>query len=470
MKFFALCLAVLLLCWPPAGQAEVAQPPAPAPPVAPSVTPPGPAPSPSLTFRNCVNANDVEIELRLGRHPAGPQILATTYFLPARGTADIVLSEPFKEGTPYLGYIERTDRSASSFLRVGDITATKIPEDHSLIKKGLAEKTDTLLTLRIPERLGGLWRSVTLYIYTCRSATGPTSPKSVSVLNTRVSSPLYSSITVWLVVLSLYAFAALAYRTTDAQAAKWYRYLDPVYLTAGADGRGSLAKLQILYFSLIVAGVLGYIVARTGVLSDISTTVLMLLGIAGVGSTAAKAMDSQRNKLDIDNGIWLKSKGWLPAAGLSTTNKARWRDIITSEGEFDVYRYQNCLFSLIVGIALLTAGISELASFTIPETLLGILGLSQVIYVGGKLVTQASVSELNAAIANARAAEDKFREAAAATGDPNPAAGGTVLDAAKRRAGEPSYSEYMRRADSARILFESLTGQTVNPARLEPRI
>jgi hypothetical protein len=55
--------------------------------------------------------------------------------------------------------------------------------------------------------------------------------------------------------------------------------------------------------------------------------------------------------------MWLIGKGWLPPAGWAAINKASWHDIITNDGgEFDVYRYQSCIFSLTVGGALLLAG------------------------------------------------------------------------------------------------------------------
>lgn len=51
------------------------------------------------------------------------------------------------------------------------------------------------------------------------------------------------------------------------------------------------------------------------------------------------------------------------------------------------------------------AGVRELASFSIPDTLLGILGLSQAVYVTGKFVTPSDVGALNSAISAAREAE-----------------------------------------------------------------
>ena len=49
--------------------------------------------------------------------------------------------------------------------------------------------------------------------------------------------------------------------------------------------------------------------------------------------------------------------------------------------EFDVYKLQTLIFSVVVAIALLASGEERLSSFTVPDTLLGILGLSQVVLV-----------------------------------------------------------------------------------------
>jgi Asp/Glu/hydantoin racemase len=77
-----------------------------------------------------------------------------------------------------------------------------------------------------------------------------------------------------------------------------------------------------------------------------------------------------------------------------------------------------------VGGALLVNGGTELASFTIPQTLLGILGLSQAVYIGGKAVGTSAVAELDGAVTSARAAEAKL--IAAATAKPVDAATGVA--------------------------------------------
>jgi hypothetical protein len=223
-----------------------------------------------------------------------------------------------------------------------------------------------------------------------------------------------------------------------------------------------------------VVGLVGYIVSRTGILSDLSSTILILLGIAGVGSAAAKATDVSRNRIDFDNWAWFVRKGWLPHGGLAAVNEAKWRDILTTDGEFDVYHFQNLIFSVVVGGALLVVGLRDLASFSIPETLLGILGLSQVVYLGGKLVGAPSCAELNKATGALKDLERDFVTSATTTPDPAPPAGTKPtdpppdLDAAIRRAGYPKFTAYSEALKNVRIMFESVTGQKVDDAKLQP--
>jgi len=273
--------------------------------------------------------------------------------------------------------------------------------------------------------------------------------------------------------LLLYVFVAWAVGVhRDGHAS--LKYLDPVTLTAGSGGKGSLTKLQIFFFSFVVYGLLTYILMRTGLLSDLSPTILILLGIAGVGATASKAADLQKTRLNFENWAWLVRKKWLPKNGLAGKNDPQWKDLVTTDGEFDVYRFQMLIFSLVVGGALLKTGLTDLASFKIPETLLGVLGLSQVVYVGGKLAGPKSFSDLDDAISAARALETKFIEKAVATPDPAPPQGIDPVDppkniaAAKRRAGGDLYSAYLDKIKAVRIMFESVTDVAVDDTKIEP--
>jgi hypothetical protein len=44
-----------------------------------------------------------------------------------------------------------------------------------------------------------------------------------------------------------------------------------------------------------------------------------------------------------------------------------------------VYRYQSFIFGLVVIGGLIAAGVSQLSTFVVPNTILGIVGLSQVV-------------------------------------------------------------------------------------------
>ena len=92
------------------------------------------------------------------------------------------------------------------------------------------------------------------------------------------------------------------------------------------------------------------------------------------------------------------------------------------------------------------------------------------VYIGGKLVAQTSVGQLNSDVTALRDLEKKFMDAAIATPDPNAAAGGQPLAIAIRRAGQVKYNEYIDKAKSVRILFQSVTGRQVNDVDLEPSV
>ena len=414
------------------------------------------APATPKVQEDCVG-NNIFRTPRGFYYPLGPPIISTTYFLPAGTTTDLVWKVPYDKDAAYFGKVETQGKVFGSR---NSVTVSKIPEDHPMIKKGLADKTDSLVTLRVPAQNADTWTTSTVYLYACDS----TNAKQVSALNIRVSSSFWSTLSTIAGVVLLYIFAALTSAAVDSKSVGVVRRLNPVFITAGSDGRGSLAKLQILFFSMIVFGLLLFIVLRTGVLSDISTTVLMLLGIAAVGSTAAKATELQRSRIDFDNWTWFIGKKWLPKGGLAEINHAKWRDIVTSDGEFDVYRYQSIIFSLVVGGALLAAGINQLASFSIPETLLGVLGLSQVVYVAGKLTSPPSFAELNKATEELRKLERAFAQAVSKA---SPTSRPATVEAATALA-KPEYDAYKAAVDNVRVGFETLTGREVKEDDLKP--
>jgi hypothetical protein len=281
-------------------------------------------------------------------------------------------------------------------------------------------------------------------------------------------SPYWLSIGITIIeILCLYVWIALALRKKDHTFTSFVRSLNPAQITAGPDGRGSLSTFQTLSFSLVVVGLITLLLLQTGMLTNISGTILTLLGISGIGATVAKGADAQRNTLSAENRAWLLRRNWIPVAkGAVDSTSASWRDFFTTDGVFDVYRYQSFAFALVVIGALIAAGVSQLSTFVIPDTILGIVGLSQVIYIGGKLVTPTNMSDLNAAITGLRAEEKKLKDATVAAKQGRV----TSLAEAISLAGQGAYSAYREKAKDVAVIFTEETGIIVSDASLDPAL
>jgi len=83
-----------------------------------------------------------------------------------------------------------------------------------------------------------------------------------------------------------------------------------------------------------------------------------------------------------------------------------------SDTELDMSKLQALTFSFIVGFSMLTTGPEGFGKFEVPATLLQILGLSQVVLVGGRLVKPATMADVDALITELRAREAALRKAA----------------------------------------------------------
>jgi hypothetical protein len=437
---------------------------------------------PSISARADCVAHGASGQREILTYAAGDDLVSATNYIPAGTTSEFGLRTAYDAKISYSGKIEAGINGkgvGEQFLPIERhrLNISRTPDDHPLVKRGQIDKGDTLVTIDIPSEIAGFWDPTRIYIYACPTGGGG-SPTAVSSTLVRVSPTLTSVIVTVLFVLTAYALCAFTAKTIDPSNVmkhRWTRYLDPVYMTAGSDGRGSLAKLQILFFSTIVFGLLTYILLRTGVLSDLSKTILTLLGITAVGSTTAKATDVQKNRIESKNLTWLLRKKWLPPTGLAAMNEAKWRDIVSNDGEFDVYRYQNCIFSAVVGLSLLFVGVTQLSSFAIPDTLLGVLGLSQAVYVAGKLVTPPSFSDLNDSADALRELESKFFDAATGKPDPSapqgtsPTAPPQTLQDAIGRAGD-EYNKYKIAVENLKTEFTSVVGQPpMAGADMEPR-
>jgi hypothetical protein len=423
-----------------------------------------PPENPPKTFdpqKQCVDDNEFGIELKSGRNPVGDTIVTDTNFLPANQAVNVGIRTPYVDRLRFFAALELADGSTDVLNRQDVVTRRAVATD-SLVTKKLLEADQSIVTLTIDDADAGLWQKATLYLYTCGTLG---SPSRVSKTNVRLS-PYWLSL--WLcagAIVLAYVAVGFAMRRRDHTLLSFVRSLDPVKITAGPDGKGSLSKFQVLSFSLAVFGLILLFMLQTGKLSDLSSTILGLLGISGLGATVAKGADAQRTTLSADNKAWLLRKGWLPSVQKEIDpSTAQWRDFFTTENEFDVYRYQSFIFGLLVVVALIAAGVSQLATFSIPDTILGIVGLSQAVYIGGKLVTPTNITDVNAAIADLRDQEKKLREAASAKKQ------GRITDLAEAAGlvGQQPVDAYREKARDAAALFTAATGNQVPDSGLEP--
>jgi hypothetical protein len=187
--------------------------------------------------------------------------------------------------------------------------------------------------------------------------------------------------------------------------------LDPVQLTANPWGRGSISKLQIFMFTLIVFGLLIFYLFRNGVLAGMSSDVMLLLGISAAGAVGGKIAYRANRRLSLESWAWLIRHGWLPKEGdRDVAPRAQWSDLFldSTTREFDPYAFQMAIFSVVVAVALARSSFSGLGTFKIPGELLALLGISQAVFVSGKAIDKSGYPELDDKIAEVQKLENEL--------------------------------------------------------------
>ena len=216
------------------------------------------------------------------------------------------------------------------------------------------------------------------------------------------------------IVIFLYVLAGYAVR----QRWEYKITFNPLKIIADFSGRASLSVAQVFFFTLIVVWLAIYWALQVKGLVPIDNSVLGLLGIAIVGSGVGKTVDSTRFRVTVENWAWAKRKGWIKNdfTRVSSEHVPKISDLITSDQGFDIARFQAVAFSLVVGITLLHSGATAsnadaFSNFYIDGTYLGIIGISQGAYVGGKYVGANLFAELNTKMDKVRSLELAFTTA-----------------------------------------------------------
>lgn len=246
---------------------------------------------------------------------------------------------------------------------------------------------------------------------------------------------------------------------------------NPLAITAGVTGRASLSNLQVFYFSLIVFWLLAYLVVKMDKLVDLSPDILILLGIGAAGTAGAKVTAIARKRLSSEDWAWLKRKNWISQDIERARRPPQWTDLITSGADFDVYKFQTLVVSFIVGIALVAAGVTvtdpnDLKEFTIPANLLGLLGLSQVAYVGGKAIGPATNANLKTQLDKLRKLERDF--IAAVANEWKDTAPPQADMAAAIKAAPAEYNAYLTAAKETAVMVQERIGAVQPTTHIAP--
>lgn len=226
----------------------------------------------------------------------------------------------------------------------------------------------------------------------------------------------------------------------------WRRLL-PWNIT-GANGQASLSQLQMLVFTLIVSTLLFYQWLRTGLLQELSTDLLYLIGISTAGTAATQVATAIRKNLDPATYQYVQRLGWFTAPIAEGGGKGRPSGLLLTNGRFDIYKFQMLVFTCVIAAYVIASGADELGNIQISATLLTLMGMSQGAYVGGR----AAVDQLTPL-------QDQLR-------------GMQALQQRYRASTDPRVSEELRRqfrlaATQAGAMFGTMFGRVLPPWMLE---
>lgn len=162
---------------------------------------------------------------------------------------------------------------------------------------------------------------------------------------------------------------------------------NPIWLAIGRSGKASLSLFQIWLWTLLVFSSAAYVLTISGQLIKITNEVLILLGISGAASLAAKLTAISRE----ERGIAIVAR----LNGSSVVKEApEWVDLISTGGRFDAFKFQMLLFTGLTALFVLFSVLVDLKFPEIPESFLWLMGISNGVYLGGKLASTNVFSDI----------------------------------------------------------------------------
>ncbi len=167
---------------------------------------------------------------------------------------------------------------------------------------------------------------------------------------------------------------------------RWYGRLARLlpWNITGCNGHASLSQLQMLLFTLIVATLLFYQWLRTGLLQEISTDLLYLIGISTAGAAGSQLASSVKKDLDPALYRYVQELGWFTAPMADVHAKGKASGLLLTNERFDIYKFQMLVFTFVIAAYVIASGANELGNIQISATLLTLMGMSQGAYIGAR--------------------------------------------------------------------------------------
>ena len=259
--------------------------------------------------------------------------------------------------------------------------------------------------------------------------------------------------------------------------------IDPLKIVAASNRNASLSTLQILFFTFILGWLSLYWLFNHGGLMEVRGDLALLLGIGGAGSLVGKVADKRRLRLSQANFTWIKSKNWIQddlLKGAKCDRKPQWRDLVETDEKFDIARFQALAFTLIVAAGLVLEGLQatlvpgEGFDFSVGETYLALLGISQGVYVGGKFTSKDVYRQLDEKLDNVRSLERTFMTAIVDSSEwksrSNSIGAEDNLIALAYECAAKEYVAFESAAEEALELVTQLTGKPVDKRTIRPSL
>jgi hypothetical protein len=143
--------------------------------------------------------------------------------------------------------------------------------------------------------------------------------------------------------------------------------------------RASLSQFQIVLWMFVIGAATAYVMALSGNLIPLTEGTLALLGISGLATLGSQLAP--------------QSKAERPEAEMAAERTApSWRDLIVADGEIDVTRLQMLFFTVLIALYVSIHVIDNFEIPEIPSSFLGLMGLSNGVYLLNKFLPVKSES------------------------------------------------------------------------------